>query len=166
MLGRAFMSHGHIYSFLNEMLYHVLTVFRGEITRDVWKVWRSYRSTNSQIKKWVILVVKWHFFCDLRFTAYKRNNNSWWYFSTFYKLLLQLFAFLDGKHQGFGIVQFLEVGDASTAMKEMNSKFILSKSWFCISYLQTRHHSFPWSHLNLSVDRAVVLYIILTNSAP
>jgi RNA recognition motif-containing protein len=36
------------------------------------------------------------------------------------------FAFPDGKHQGFGIVQFQETEDASTAIKEMNSKSILS----------------------------------------
>lgn len=33
---------------------------------------------------------------------------------------------LDGKLQGFGIVQFKEVDDASKAMAEMNAKPILS----------------------------------------
>lgn len=34
--------------------------------------------------------------------------------------------FLDGKLQGFGIVQFKQVEDASKAMAEMNAKPILS----------------------------------------
>lgn len=33
---------------------------------------------------------------------------------------------LDGKFQGFGIVQFKQVEDASKAMAEMNAKPILS----------------------------------------
>lgn len=44
--------------------------------------------------------------------------------------------FLDGKLQGFGIVQFKEVDDASKAMAEMNAKPILSMFYLRIQVAQ------------------------------
>lgn len=43
---------------------------------------------------------------------------------------------LDGKLQGFGIVQFKEVDDASKAMAEMNAKPILSMFYLHIQVSQ------------------------------